>query len=365
MSERPDFKGDYMGFTYNGTHSSELGIVRISDGSRFNENLLPTMQDKTVQVPGGDGTYYFGSYYTQRQFSVSFAFDSLTEEQLARLKRHFGDKGIHDLVFDENPYKVYSAKVTGTATIKHIPFNEGAGKERVYKGEGTIQFTCYNPFARSRFKWLNEYVSNTTEGNYKPGKYCVYNPNSRLFELDYDLFDENKTYYIGNIIEWAGASGMIKSNDSPANKPGHWEAQRYDTYYQYRGLSQYGIVLYNPGDRPADFILFIPFNSDGKIVGDNLRLWKGENQGDEYLTWKGMDRQKDRDAYIGINSRLNLIEGYDSSFNKSGSIYNKFITGGAFFKIPNDRTKNMSLWFMYNQANGNVFPTIKYDYVYF
>ena len=51
MSGRQDFKGDYMGFTYNNRHSSDLGIVRTSDGSRFNENLLPTMQDKTVQVP--------------------------------------------------------------------------------------------------------------------------------------------------------------------------------------------------------------------------------------------------------------------------------------------------------------------------
>jgi hypothetical protein len=75
-----DFKGNFLGFTYNNLHSSTLGIVRTSDGSRFNENLLPTMQDKTVQVPGGDGTYYFGSYYTQRQFSVSFAFDGLTDE---------------------------------------------------------------------------------------------------------------------------------------------------------------------------------------------------------------------------------------------------------------------------------------------
>jgi hypothetical protein len=70
---------DYVGFTYNNVHSSALGIVRVSDGSRFNENLLPTMQDKTVQVPGADGMYYFGSYYTQRQFNVSFAFDGLTE----------------------------------------------------------------------------------------------------------------------------------------------------------------------------------------------------------------------------------------------------------------------------------------------
>jgi hypothetical protein len=58
------FKGEYMGFSYNGVHSSDLGIVRVSKGSRFEENLLPTIQDKTVQVPGNDGTYYFGSYYT-------------------------------------------------------------------------------------------------------------------------------------------------------------------------------------------------------------------------------------------------------------------------------------------------------------
>ena len=61
-------KGDYIGFSYGinhktgrPMHSSDLGIVRTSNGSRFDENLLPTMQDKTVQVPGGDGTYYFGS----------------------------------------------------------------------------------------------------------------------------------------------------------------------------------------------------------------------------------------------------------------------------------------------------------------
>jgi len=35
--------GDYIGFTFNNVHSSELGILRTSDGSRFNENLLPTM----------------------------------------------------------------------------------------------------------------------------------------------------------------------------------------------------------------------------------------------------------------------------------------------------------------------------------
>lgn len=151
MSARSVVKSDYVGFTYGTKHSSELGIVRVSNGSRFNENLLPTIQDKTVQIPGGDGTYYFGSYYTQRQFSISFAFDDLTEAEIATLKAHFGDKGIHDLIFDEAPYKIWRAKVTGTATIKHLVFDEGENKKRVYKGEGTIQFTCYYPFARCAF----------------------------------------------------------------------------------------------------------------------------------------------------------------------------------------------------------------------
>jgi hypothetical protein len=34
---------DYIGFTFNGVHSDTLGIKRTSEGSRFNENLLPTI----------------------------------------------------------------------------------------------------------------------------------------------------------------------------------------------------------------------------------------------------------------------------------------------------------------------------------
>ena len=143
-------KGDYIGFSYNGVHSSDLGIVRVSNGSRFDENLLPTIKDKTVEVPGRDGAYYFGSQYTQRPLKIDFAFDGLTEEKIANIKRLFGDKQIHDLIFDETPYKIYSAKATGSATMKYLVFEEESNK-RVYKGEGSVQFTCYDPFARCAF----------------------------------------------------------------------------------------------------------------------------------------------------------------------------------------------------------------------
>jgi hypothetical protein len=47
---------DFIGFTYNGKHSiTNFGVYRTSDGSRYNDNLVPTMTDKTADVPGGEG----------------------------------------------------------------------------------------------------------------------------------------------------------------------------------------------------------------------------------------------------------------------------------------------------------------------
>ena len=139
---------DFIGFTYNGYHSvRDLHIYRTSNGSRYDENLTATMTDKTADVPGGDGQYYFGTTKKNKVFNVPYAFDALTEYDLQQLKRVFSGDGIHELIFDETPYKAWSAKVTGTATLKHICFEENG--ERLYKGEGSITFTCYYPYAHS------------------------------------------------------------------------------------------------------------------------------------------------------------------------------------------------------------------------
>ena len=265
-----DYSSDYIGFSFNGVHSDTLGIKRTSEGSRFNENLLPTIQDKTVQVPGGDGMYHFGSYYTQRQFNISYAFDALTEEQLAQIKALFGDKKIHELIFDEAPYKVYQAKVTGSASIKHIPFAEGA-TNRIYKGEGSIQFTAYDPYARSVHKFLNQYDNN-------------------------------------NINEWKDASGMLETGEG------------YDV------LNDNIIKLYNPGVKETDFILTLNF-VDGIISAGGINIGA-----DAQLNFKAISSQNEDDQ-IKINTKLNLIEGYKNG-KKSGMIYNKYITSGTFFKIP-------------------------------
>lgn len=316
------FKGDYLGFTFGENeegkpmHSSELGIVRTSDGSRFNENLLPTIQDKTVQVPGGDGTYYFGSYYTQRQISVPFAFDDLSEAQLRQLKKHFGDKKIHGLTFDEAPYKTYQAKVTGTAQIKHLVFNEGEGRERIYKGSGTIQFTCYQPYAVCTEKCLTDYN-------------------------DY----ENKN-------EWKDASGLLETLDG------------YDTV-----LEGGYIKLYNPGDINAHFKLTIKFNDDDIISPGCFKIQ--DEKGLKVigtLSWKGFGAkpidENTKDSGVVFNTQTNLVEGIDGNGKKTGNLYNQYVAG-AFFKIPPGEWK-----LQFTDTNGENFQPsegqveIEYNYYY-
>ena len=326
-------KGDFISFSFNDVHSSELGIVRTSEGSRFNENLLPTIQDKTVQVPGGDGIYFFGSYYTQRTFNVSIAFDSLTEEQVGRLYSHFGDKQIHKLIFDERPYKVYMAKINGTPQIKTICF-EVNGK-RIYKGEGTLNFICYYPYAKSNFKYLDDFS----------------NLNIKVKEEGTENEYSYEEFY-NNLNEWKDASKMKANADT-------------------EGLDQITssrVKVYNPGDIEADFKMYFRFvNSDPNIT---LKLVKGSTE----LTFLKLAKieKYDGDNIFCINTANNLIEGGYSqelekgdNFNPStvqwtGRLYNKFIKSGDFFKIPKcSLSETYSLTYDYSGV-----LALEYDYQY-
>ena len=277
MSVREKIMCDYIGFTYGDKHSSQLGIVRVSDGSRFNENLLPTIQDKTVQIPGGDGAYYFGSYYTQKQISISFAFDDLTEEEIAALRRHFGDKKIHDLIFDETPYKAYQAKVTGTATLKYLVFDEGQGNKRIYKGEGTIQFTCYSPFARCTITRQGYESRETTK--------------ERL------TWSESNPSGYKNIEEWWAASGIT------------WDR--------------------NFGDVDAPFIIKIWSNEQDTPDGGSITTSNGS------IHWRGINGSSSEPARI-IDTRLGLV--YEIIRDKEGNEKLKLnmsgVTGDLTLKIP-------------------------------
>ena len=291
--------GDFIGFTFNGVHSSDMGIIRTSNGSRFNENLLPASTDKTVQIPGGDGTYYFGSNYTQRQIPISIATDELTETQFRQLKQWLGDKQIHPLVFDEAPYKTYMVKTSSIPTLKFICFdnitknNGEMTVNRVYKGEGSLQFIAYFPFARCTKKYLSEYT------------------------------DSNKE-------EWASASGLLTTQGD----------------YDGTGLK---INLYNPGDVETDFFAYYARTSLKRLT----KIYINSN----ILNFDFSNNDNVIDTYIRINSKANLIEGCDENFKPTGTLYNKFITSGDFFKIPTGENQLLSV--------GANCVKIEYDYLYY
>lgn len=352
-----DFIGDFIGFTFNGIHSNLFNICHVSDGSRYNENLLPNIQDMTAQVPGGDGMYYWDSYYVQRQFNVQVAFDGVQEGDWRKMKNWLGDRGIHELWFDEAPYKVYMAKIASPPQFKYICFKEG-DDDRTYKGEGTIVFTCYYPFAMAQRKKAS------TEPGYKENGY---NGNGKYLS-DYSTFS--------NVDEWSATSRMRATNsgiDSISN----------DT-----------VIVYNAGDLPADWKSTIELSSiDGpktyfitdvgsfvltpskldwdKIGGEvtyeavtnptsaDLNKYY-EKIDDEYTKTSDTEVDQSKTYYIQIitttfeiNTRTELI-----TTQNSNTIIpcNKMLTAGDFFKIPVSTTT-----FTMNIPGAQ---SLEYDYLY-
>lgn len=348
-------KGDFLGFTFDGVHSSELGICRISDGSRYSENLLPTIQDKTTQVPGGDGMYYHGSYYTQRQINFPIAFDDLSEEQLRRLKVIFADKNIHELIFDEVPYKVYKVKTTGSPNLKYVCFDKKddtlyrenersnplhtkkdlynvGGREtagRVYKGEGQLSFTSYSPYAVSRLKYSDQYTyKNIPEWG------------------SMDTEGANDVYF--NLYDWVDSSRMLRS-DTRRNINGKT--------YVLDKVADTGVLVYNAGDMPTNFTLkfFFTGKMPEVVIGQGAQNSLSLNS---FELFSG-------DAGIQINTKLNLIEGIDKDGQITGTLYNQYISGGVFFKIqPLTEPILMPIGFVENSPE-NFSGIIEYKYLYY
>ena len=313
-------KGDFIGFWIDDIHSSELGIIRTSDGSRFNENLLPTIQDKTVQVPGGDGFYYFGSYYTQRQFNIPIAFDNMSEAQFRKLRQVIGDKKMVKLVFDEAPYKYYSVKSTGSPTLKYICFDveddtsggsvgdvyaqtTTAATKRVYKGEGTLNFVAYDPFGYARATGLDTLIL--------PDGSEITNINEWLFEMN-DLTGDYQ-YPLPNI-----------------SQTGAWNNK--DGYGELSGF-------YNSGDLPADYQIFCVLNTPVEAITImNGQLVDDVTNSDASLVLQLKVSSNETQTNFCFDSKTNCVYGWNLEGGKVvidyDTIYNKYLIAARFDKIP-------------------------------
>ena len=308
-----EFKGSYLGFTlrrklndggYASIHSSDLGLVRTSNSNRYSENLIPNIQDKTSQIPGRDGVAYFSTNFTQRPHSIQVSFDAMKESQMRELRQWMAYKGIMELIYDETPYKLYYVKVNGTPQLKFISFDvdatytpgedgedgtpgmylQGTVKSggRVHRGEGTLSFVSYYPYAKSRYKYSNQYTNkNIPEWNSngtEDGKYC-------------------------NFEEWKDSVNLRNEGEVDVFTNGKAN-------------------LFNPGDIESPvritisrLLNSIPWEEFELKINGQIRLKISPKSFENGWTLK-------------IDSYTKLIT------DENGNIYNSYITEGDFFSIP-------------------------------
>lgn len=364
-------KGDFISFTYNGVHSTDLGVMRVTSSNRYTDALLPTIQDKTVQVPGSNGTYFFGSYYTQRPITINAVFDDVSESQIRLMRKVFGDQLSHELIFDDEPYKVYYAKATGTPQLQYIPFSS----PRIYKGEGTFTFTCFEPFAHTpnSNKYLSQYVAghynytsvsiDETTFNSNKTNYYIKVEDNYIQCTNESTFDDEETYYTKSYIS-SNPSWYKYDNKEEWNLSANLLSTKgvYDAYN-----STTGFTLYNPGDIEADFkvIIPIPAGDNASFSINGIEVVNNNTGASRILSTSAISAGKGEDVAIQFNSKTNLIEGLDAHGARTGNLYNENITTGNWFKIPltTDGLWNFQLIDYTNTSS--IDPQLVYDYLYF
>ena len=379
---------DFTGFTFNtgnGSYTSKsLGITRVSEGDRYKDSLVPEIEDKTVEIPGLDGAYFYGSNFKTRTISLSIAFDEVTEKQLRDMRQVFGYKHTGELIFNEWPYKKYLVKVAQPLELEYVCFDERKktegeeqdgirfvnkestvitinpdtqeetehlivtrerekitpwryeeNTERIYKGEGSIEFIAYYPFAKQVAKLKSK-------------------------------FEESEC---PNIDEWWDASGLLESYSG------------IDTYDGNTGA----INVYNPGDVETGFRLVIPFNTTtvNEVTTYSLPsftikyVYVSNNMEKTLATLNVQEITRDSNdvsTAIQINTMNGLIEGVykdtntsilpediNSSLITSGTIFNEYATGEFFKLLPCEENEyKIKIIGLNNET-----PVIYYDYLYF
>lgn len=371
-----DLRGDYIGFSFGGVHSSSLGIVRVSDGSRYTQNLLPSFSDRTANVAGGNGVYYFGTDYSQNQISLSIAFDCVEETQICDMRRLFAPDGtLKELWFDELPYKYVMAKVGTAPRLKYIVFDEihletGANneikqvKKRVYKGEGTIQFNVFSPFARSRIKYEKDmYEKQKGITSFEPGVDYYYltsdsdSESQKFVKTTKETPTEGVGYYIlkdefKNKDEWLPSANLLV-------RKGSYDAPDDGT-----------VLVYNPGDMATPCKIYFT-KADFKTL-ENIQLQTANPEevifSLSFQKDKGLS-ENDNSNYVCIDSKTCLVEevtraGEESNYTytSTGTLYNRYITSGNFFSIPIEPGGGTTQSILATSAN---IADIKYDYLYY
>ena len=352
------FRGSFLGFTFNGKHSSTMGITRVYN-DWLDIALTPNLLDTTVDVATADGVLFSNTAYDKKNISISFAFDGVSEAGLQALKQWLGTKQICDLVLDEEPYKVWSAKVSGYASIKHLCFEVDG--QRFYKGEGEVTFICPCPYARSRFEYKEEFnIYNIREWSPNGAEYYVDGEDFKYDQDNYALIEytatkENPNHKdqilmkVDNLLRCFPGAVYEKSNlqigdssaellplesDSPYINIKEWKdafelpsQSEYGYFYIDENTGKHVCIIYNAGDQPIPLKMYFKYTSTAGIfitVGHIVET---------KISLKIPSMKNDNNKYLCIDTRDWLVYGCDENYKPTGAIYNEYLNIDNFFDL--------------------------------
>ena len=333
---------DYTGFRWNGKHTSQLGLTIVSSSSRYSLNPISSITNNTVDVPGGDGQYFFNSTYGPKKWTINFVFDNLDDYQWRDLLNWLYHKDTSDLVFDELPYKAYNAKLEGTPDVKYLAFTDVKAKQyddsldkdtletynwgdydpasyithepdgshnfnkmyykkRVYKGEGTLNFVAFFPYAYSARDYKNKYMKYLDE--------VEYFPNKEETESQQELVGVVQT--ITKDGKWMGQISSIEGTTRIDNKQ----------------IIQ-GLIGENDED---NFTIYTTVDGKQK-EWITFNLVDSNSDSDEFIPLGALGDTKDTIEYKENNKKYELVK----RINQIDLLSNKYFIDGFKFNFDND-----------------------------
>lgn len=157
-----DEKEPYIGFQLGYFHSKNMGIKRVNTNNRYQQSLVPNFELKTNQDTK-IGTRLYKQEVKDKQIKIDFVFDSLTQNEFDQVKNWLGNSELQPLILDEEENYSY-IKLQGQPNINYICFDEEKNGivQRVYKGEGSVNFIQYkmdkNKGSKQWSQLVNKYV---------------------------------------------------------------------------------------------------------------------------------------------------------------------------------------------------------------
>ena len=277
-----NLEGGYLGFTFNGHHSSEYGLVVVSDGDRYHQTLSSNFSDTVVSVPGKNGGYYFGTQLQMKDFTIRCAYDEMTSHMMHKIQNWLYPNRVGWLIFDETPYKKYKVKISNVVEPTFLPFDDVKRvknyilQKEILKGELQISFFSFEEYGYENEDYnlpekidINtiikpQYIdSGLIPKNYSHDGICF--PHQELSEISNETNFNFMVYNAGNGIAVADFYFEIEKNLISDNDP--------LMFFNYEDGESY--IIKNP----ANIIIKNGISLDNvvyykiKILGSKKEIW--------------------------------------------------------------------------------------------